>query len=123
MIKKIFTEAREHWDTNKSDINKRRQDDLILLVKEMVKVENAIVNASNDELRKNFESKRQGLNVKRIELQKVIDEESIHPDDFDRLLEKSKLLFLSPEHILTEPNMELRQILLGVQTGDHILRH
>ncbi len=121
LINKIFSKAREHRDTNKSDINKRRQDDITSLVKEMAKVENAIVNAGSDELRVNFEGKRKELNLKKMELQKVIDEDAINPDDFNRLLEKSRLLFLSPENILTEPNMELRQLLLGVQTGDHIL--
>ena len=120
LIERIFSKAWEHRQTEKNDINKRRQDGLAILIREMTKVENAIVNAATPELRSKFEDKWQGLNTQKMDLQKIIDENSIHPDEFKRILTRSKLLFLSSKDILNEPNLELRQILLGVQTSDHI---
>jgi len=117
----MFAKAREHRHTEKNDISKRRQEDLTTLAREMTKVEDAIINTNSIEMRTKFEDKRQALNTRKMDLQKVIDEDSINPDNFKRLLEKSKLLFLGPEIILTEPDLELRQVLLGVQTADHIL--
>lgn len=120
LLERVFDDARQNMTAMKSEMANRKKDEIGIIKNEMSKLENKIISLSNNELILKLEEKRHDLNSRKTQLEKIIEEETVKPEHFDRILKRSQVLFTAPELIDQEPNAELKQLLIGVQTESKI---